>query len=200
MSWIKTINYQDATGKLKRYYERIKGPNNTLDNVLTIHSLRPHSLEGHMALYKNCIHHNANTLPKWYLETLGTYVSQLNKCMYCVKHHSVGIKRNLIDDDKYEQIQEAIKKDDFSKVFNKKHQMGLQYAKLLTLHLDKSSDEKINQLRKVGFTDGEILEINQVVSYFNYVNRTVVGLGVTLEKDNIGLSPSSSEEGDWKHQ
>jgi len=76
----------------------------------------------------------------------------------------------------------------------------LDYAKLLTLHLDKSSEEVIHQLRKVGFTDGEILEINQLASYFNYVNRTVVGLGVALEKDNIGLSPNSSEEGDWSHQ
>ena len=200
MSWIKTINYQDATGKLKRFYKRIKGSNDTLDNVLTIHSLRPHTLEGHMVLYKNCIHHSANTLPKWYLETLGTYVSKLNNCNYCFEHHSMGIKRNLQDDTKYNLIVEAFKKDSFSTVLNKKYLQGIAYAKLLTLHLDKSSEKIINELRDVGFTDGEILEINQLVSYFNYVNRTVVGLGVKLEKENIGLSPNSSENDDWSHK
>ena len=71
MSWIKEIPYEKASGQLKKIYDRVKGPNNTIDNVLSIHSLRPHSLTGHMALYKNVIHNSKNTLPKWYLETLG---------------------------------------------------------------------------------------------------------------------------------
>ncbi len=200
MSWIKTLGYQEATGKLKRFYKRIKGPNNTLDNVLTIHSLRPHSLEGHMVLYKNVLHHSANTLPKWYLETLGTYVSHLNQCAYCVAHHSIGIKRNLQDDALYHQIIAAIKTGDFSPIFDEKFVLGIQHAKMLTLHLNKASLASINKLRTSGFTDGEILEINQLVSYFNYVNRTVVGLGVHLEKEHIGLSPNSSDNENWSHK
>ena len=200
MSWIKIIEFKEATGKLKRLYERVKGPNDSIDHVLKIHSLRPHSLEGHMALYKNVLHHSGNSLPKWFLETLGTYVSKLNKCDYCVAHHSVGIKRNLNDDNKYIEIEKAIFEDDFSKVFDKKYQQALLYAKLLSLYLEESSEEEINKLREAGFTDGEILEINQLVSYFNYVNRTVVGLGVSLEKENIGLSPNSSDNNSWSHK
>ena len=64
MSWIKTINYQDADSKLKRIYDRVKGPNNNIDNVLSIHSLRPHSLEGHITLYKSVLHNSNNKLPK----------------------------------------------------------------------------------------------------------------------------------------
>ena len=44
-------------------------------------------------------------------------------------------------------------------------------------------------------------EINQVVAYFNYANRTVLGLGVDVEGDILGLSPSnSSDENNWNHQ
>jgi len=200
MSWIKTINYEQSTGRLKKLYDRIKGSNNSLDHVLTIHSLRPHSLEGHMVLYKNVLHHSSNTLPKWYLETLGTFVSQLNYCNYCVKHHSVGIKRNLKNDKQFQLIMEAIKTGDFEGVLDKKYIVGIQHAKMLTLHIKDASQDAVQYLRDVGFTDGEILEINQVVSYFNYVNRTVVGLGVTLEKENIGLSPNSSDEDSWSHK
>ena len=200
MSWIKTIDYTQAKGRLKRFYDRIKGPNNSLDNVLTIHSLRPHSLEGHMVLYKNVLHHSGNSLPKWYLETLGTYVSLLNYCNYCVRHHSIGIKRNLKNDKQYHLIVEAIKTGKFKGVLSDKFMTGMQHAKLLTLHIKDASEDAIQHLRNVGFTDGEILEINQLVSYFNYVNRTVVGLGVALEKDNIGLSPNSSDEESWSHK
>ena len=41
-------------------------------------------------------------------------------------------------------------------------------------------------LRSAGWTDGEILEINQIVGYFNYVNRLLNGLGVTTEGDVVG--------------
>ena len=47
MSWIKVIPFEEATGKLKAIYKKIKGPNNQIDNVLSIHSLRPHTLMGH---------------------------------------------------------------------------------------------------------------------------------------------------------
>ena len=49
-------------------------------------------------------------------------------------------------------------------------------------------------------TLGEILEVNQVVSYFNYVNRMVVGLGVDTVGDIIGLSPNNNDEtNNWSH-
>ncbi len=41
----------------------------------------------------------------------------------------------------------------------------------------------VEELRSNGLSDGEILELNQVAAYFNYVNRTVLGLGVSLEPD-----------------
>ena len=47
MSWIETIAYEDANTKLKELYDRVKGPDNNVDNIMMMHSLRPHSMEGH---------------------------------------------------------------------------------------------------------------------------------------------------------
>ena len=87
MTWIKTITYEQATGALRRLYDRIKGPDDNVDNIMLAHSLRPHSMEGHMALYKYVLHHPRNELPKSYLEIIGVYVSILNACAYCADHH-----------------------------------------------------------------------------------------------------------------
>jgi uncharacterized peroxidase-related enzyme len=38
-------------------------------------------------------------------------------------------------------------------------------------------------LRTAGLSDRDIVDANQVVSYFNYVNRIAGGLGVELEPD-----------------
>ena len=55
MSWIETVAYEDANTKLKALYDRVKGPDNNVDNIMMMHSLRPHSMEGHMAIYKYCL-------------------------------------------------------------------------------------------------------------------------------------------------
>ena len=57
----------------------------------------------------------------------------------------------------------------------------LNYAAKLT---DRPADifaKDIDQLRDVGFKDRAILDINQIVAYFAYVNRIADGLGVDLE-------------------
>ena len=181
-------------------YDRVKGPDNNIDNVLSVHSLRPHTLTGHMTLYKNVLHNSSNTLPKWYLETLGTYVSNLNQCSYCVQHHAAGLKRLLDDDEKFDNIYYSIISDKADMYFEGQYLEGIHHAKALTLSHTSITEADIHRLRDVGFTDGEILEINQVVSYFNYVNRMVVGLGVDTDGDIIGLSPNDSDDpNNWGH-
>ncbi len=64
MFWIKHLTYKDAGPLLKKIYDRVGGPQKQIDNILMAHSLRPHTLTGHMALYKNVIHNTNNTLPK----------------------------------------------------------------------------------------------------------------------------------------
>jgi uncharacterized protein YciW len=41
----------------------------------------------------------------------------------------------------------------------------------------------LDPLRAEGLTDRDIVDLNQVVSYFNYVNRIADGLGVHLEPE-----------------
>ena len=96
MPWIDTVAYDDADARLRKLYDRVTGPNRNVDNIMMMHSLRPHTMEGHMAIYKATIHHSGNSLPKWVLETIGVWVSSLNACAYCVEHHFAGLKRGGI--------------------------------------------------------------------------------------------------------
>lgn len=200
--WIKFIPYKKSTGKLRTIYDRIVGSNKDLkiDNILMIHSLRPHSLDGHMRLYKNVLHHMSNTLPKSLLETLGVYVSYLNSCEYCFKHHFAGLKRLLSDDRKAMNIKVAIEIGKEDEYFTGRDLALIRYAKQLTLSPGKMDESYIMALREQDLDDGQILEANQVISYFAYANRTVNGLGVTIKGDILGLSPGDSDNPDnWSH-
>jgi uncharacterized peroxidase-related enzyme len=201
MSWIKTIPYKEAEGSLKKIYDRVKGPNDNVDNVLLIHSLRPHSLQGHMVLYKAVLHHRGNQLAKWYLECLGVYVSHLNTCDYCVSHHFEGLKRLWNDEQRAKLFKQEVDKGEIKSGFSKAELQGFKYAKKLTQNLMDIDKEDVDQLKSLGFSDGEILEINQVCSYFNYANRSVLGLGVSTEGDILGLSPNNSDDPkNWSHK
>ena len=202
MSWITTIPFEQATGRLRNLYDRVAGPGGNVDNIMMVHSLRPHSMEGHMALYKNVLHHSANTVPKWVLEVLGVWVSALNKCDYCVEHHFAGLKRLLNDDSRADAILRAIRaRSVFEAPVDASVQQMLAYAELLTNTPSEVGETHIDALRKAGLDDGQILEVNQVVAYFAYANRTVQGLGCSIQGDRLGLSPGNLDDPeDWGHR
>jgi hypothetical protein len=51
MSWIKTVDEQQASGLLKEIYKGFTGANG-VPNVIKVHSLHPEVLRDHVALYK----------------------------------------------------------------------------------------------------------------------------------------------------
>ncbi len=57
----------------------------------------------------------------------------------------------------------------------------LEYAAKLTREPWLMGEDDIKRLRGIGFGDAAILDINQVASYYAFVNRLADGLGVELE-------------------
>jgi len=199
MSWIKTIKYNEAKGSLLKLYNQVKGPDNNVDNIMMAHSLRPHTMQGHMTMYKYVLHHPHNSIDKWFLECIGVYVSILNQCDYCVDHHFSGMSRLLGDQVKSDTIKKELISRNHN-LLNQKQATALDYVKALTRNPSDLSQGNIDIMRKHDWSDGEVLEINQVAAYFNYANRTVLGLGVSIKGDDIGLSPNNSDDlNDWNH-
>ncbi len=201
MTYIKVISPAQAEGRLEKIYQRVQAPGGQVDNVLQVHSLRPHTLEGHMALYKAVLHHSGNHLPGWYLEAVGVTVSRLNDCEYCVAHHVAGLRKLLaaagMDCTAYLA---ALGQQEASEPFTTKEQLGLVYARKLTNAPGQIKTADISVLQEAGFPDGEILELNQVAAYFSYANRTVAGLGVNRKGEMLGQSPATGDdESGWTH-
>ena len=201
MAFIDVVSPQQAGGRLEKTYRRIQAPDGQVDNVLQVHSLRPHTLEGHMAIYKAVLHHSSNQLPEWYLEAVGVIVSSLNGCDYCAGHHSVGLRRLLEAESRdVEAYLAALSEAVPGEPFTAREQLGLAYARKLTHVPGQIEEADIAALRKAGFDDGEILALNQVAAYFAYANRTVSGLGVNTGGEVLGQSPATGDDGSgWTH-
>jgi len=185
-AWIKMISDEDANDDLLDALSLSRTPHGTVDNVMRVHSLRPNTLRGHVILYRAALHDDSNTLPMWLQETISSYVSILNHCPYSLANHWANA-RHLIDDDlQADKIKAALDNQSPSDVFEGAELALMQYAEVLTLRPGEIMESEVNNLRQNGLNDGEILEANQIICYFNYVNRSLNGLGVTTDNDVVG--------------
>ncbi|MCC3303752.1 carboxymuconolactone decarboxylase family protein [Sneathiella sp. HT1-7] len=190
MTWIRTIPMEHADGPLKSLYERIRGEDGELDTVMVAHSLRPHMMEGHMILSQHVLNNSANALAKWKIDAIGVYVSLLNGCDYCADFYFKGLSDLLDDEDYSNRLWTAFEADQPDHILAGPDLAMMLYANLLTTRPNQISVNMIDELRNSGLSDGEILEINQAVSYFSYVNRTVLGLGVYEQNDPDNTEPT----------
>lgn len=80
------------------------------------------------------------------------------------------------------ELVKQMKKDYTKADIDEKTKAILDYAVKLTIKPNSVKNDDVNLLREKGCTDREILDVCQITSYFNYVNRMAEGLGVELEE------------------
>ncbi len=185
-AWIQMISDEDADKNLLDVLELSRTPHGTVDNVMRVHSLRPNTMRGHVILYRAALHDEANTLPTWFQETISSYVSILNDCGYSLENHWANARHLIGDEKRADEIEKAINERRPENAFSGQELALLVYAEKLTLKPAEIVESDVEALKLVGIGDGEILEANQIICYFNYVNRILNGLGVSTEGDTVG--------------
>jgi uncharacterized peroxidase-related enzyme len=180
MAWIETIDEAHATGKLKAVYEEVTKNRGKLSNIMKIHSLYPEAMKKHMDLYLTLMF-SSSELSREEQELIAVVVSSANQCEYCVNHHAEALNHYVKD---HETVQRLI--DDFRSVeLSVRKQQILDYAFKLTKAPTTVDFKDVEKLKRAGFSDKAILTINLITSYFNFVNRIAVGLGVEFSGDEV---------------
>ena len=189
-AWIEMISDEEASEALLEALQMARTPHGTVDNVMRVHSLRPNTMRGHVILYRAALHDDTNTIPEWLQETISSYVSILNDCPYSLANHWANARHLMNDDQKADAAEKALHAKRPEEAFEGLALEFLKYAEKLTLEPGKMDRADIEALRRNGADDGQILEANQIIGYFNYVNRQLNGLGVTTDGDIIGYYKS----------
>lgn len=180
MSWIKIIDYHEATGKLKEIYEELIKKRGKISNIMKVQSLNPTFMKLHMDLYINLMFKKSG-LTREERELIAVVVSSANGCQYCTNHHAEALNYYWKDQDK---LQKLIKDYKSIELPDKIIKM-LNYAYKLTKNPNEIDKKDIEDLHKNGFSDEDILNINLIVSYFNLVNRIASGLGVEFTTEEV---------------
>ena len=91
-----------------------------------------------------------------------------------MESHSEFLRRVTLD----EELTAALRRDYTRANLNDADRAMLDYTAKVTRHAWQVTPEDLDALRKVGFDDRAILQINLIASWFNYINRVADGLGV----------------------
>ncbi len=93
-------------------------------------------------------------------------------------HHARGLLRLTNNPALVAALQQDYRSADISQ----RQRAMLDYADKLTRDPGALRAADMQALRAAGLDDRSILDLNQTVSYFAYVNRVADGLGVTVDE------------------
>jgi len=180
MSWIEEIDYDEAEGKTKEIYDKIREQRGKLSNIMKVQSLMPEAMDHHLNLYLSIMFKD-RSLSREKCEMIGVIVSSINGCDYCVNHHAEALNHFWKNQEKIKKLKVDYESVDISE----KEKKMLEFAKRATEKPDSVGKEVIDELRNLGFSDKEILNIAMISSYFNFVNRIALTLGVDFSEEEM---------------
>jgi uncharacterized peroxidase-related enzyme len=180
MSWIEEVEAEDADADLSALYARLLGKRGGISNIMKVHSLNPSALGDHLDLYMTLMFGRSG-LSRLEREAVGVVVSATNDCEYCVRHHAEALRRFVEDDETLEMLASA----DGLETLEPRLSNIVRHAQKLTSAPEAMTESDLGELRAVGLSDRDILDLTLVVSYFNFVNRVALGLGVGFSAEEL---------------
>ena len=180
MSWIQEIEVSEAEGKLAETYAALIEQRGKVANILKVHSLNPEAMGNHLDLYMT-IMFGKSGLSRAEREAIAVVVSANNDCNYCVHHHAEALRRYLKDEDTITLLMTA----DGLETLEPRLSNIVRHAEKLTTIPGAMTESDLGELRAVGLSDQDILDVTLIVAYFNFVNRIAMGLGVEFNADEV---------------
>jgi uncharacterized peroxidase-related enzyme len=174
MSWIRTIDPADAGGVLKEAYDWQAARLGEPTEFTQLGSLYPELVLERLRLYKVVENTPSGLTPdERLLASLTT--STINETIHCASGAVVRLADLGVPDAIVSAVQAAP-----GRPVTGEHRIDLilEYAALLTRTPGAVQERHLDALRAAGLSDLDILDLNNIVAYYNYVNRVAVGLGL----------------------
>jgi uncharacterized peroxidase-related enzyme len=177
MSRIPAINPDQATGQAQRLLQGVESKLGFSPNIMRTMANSPAVLQGYLE-FSNSLS-KGNLSPK-FREQVALAVSEVNDCQYCLAAHSaigrsVGLSEEAIGDSRRGESPDT------------KEATALAFTRNVVENRCWVSDEDVAKLRKVGFSQGDIVELMANISltlftnYFNHVAETEVDFPAVSE-------------------
>jgi uncharacterized peroxidase-related enzyme len=168
--WIATVPWQGSSGVLREAYDWQAASLGEPTEFTQLGSLYPELVMERLRLYK-VVEAAPSGLSPLERRVAAYVTSTLNQTPHCAS----GLVHRLAD--------LGVAVDDLGDLRKSDQRLNAiaEYAEKLTRQPDRMDYADIEQLRHAGLDDLDILDLNNIVGYFNYINRVANGLGLKTE-------------------
>jgi uncharacterized peroxidase-related enzyme len=171
ISLVPEVNETELDEDIQTVFAKCRHKLGLVPNVIKVMSYHPAKLRNFMLTY-NELMLGESPLSKLEREMIAVVVSSHNDCEYCLESHGAAVRLLSGNPELDSQLAEDHRRLDLSE----REWAMLDYALKLTAEPQDFGQEDRDRLNVAGFTDAEIFDINDVVSFFNYSNRMAHGL------------------------
>ncbi len=174
MAWIRTIDWDDADGELRDAYDWQAASLGEPAEFTMLGSLYPAIVDERLRLYR-AVEHCPSNLTQIERQSAALVTSAINGTDHCasglkLKLGSLGLDADVIA---------AIEADPHRVATgDERYDTICAHAAKLTARPTEMTEADVEALRAVGLDDLDVLDLNNMVAYYCYINRVVMGLGL----------------------
>ncbi len=181
MNFIRTVPAEQATDKLQELYNSDLQNLGYIANSTKAMSLRPDVI----ASWRNLIGTIRSKMRLRHFELVTFAAASALRCTYCLLAHGAVLRKNFFT---AEQVA-AIVRDYRHAGLEPEEVAVMSFAEKVTLEAHSVALEDVDELRRWGLTDEEILDIVLAVSARNFFSKFLDAVGASPDAVYLDLEP-----------
>ena len=183
ISWFPIATRENCSDETRALFEQLEEKLGFVPNVFQAFAWRDDRMNRWRQHYEDVMTPSEG-LGRAEREMIAVVVSMQNQCLYCLTSHGFALRAILKDPVKGDRIVLDYRRAGLSE----KHMATLDFAVKLTLDPVTVTEEDIDDLRALGFSDEETWDIIEITAMFNYTNRLMSGAGVMPNAEYHGMA------------
>ncbi|MGA2529531.1 MAG: peroxidase-related enzyme [Acidimicrobiales bacterium] len=171
--WIRSIPPDQATGRLAEAYQVQLDKIERVTELTQIGSLYPELVATRLRLYE-VVDATPSNVPDWVRRSVALVTSVVNGCLFCTVGHTEKLTAAG-----HGELAEAITGDPTGVTTGEPRvDAVLAYTRKLVVTPKDIVEADVTALRDAGWSDLDILDVNNIAAYYCYINRVASGLGL----------------------
>ena len=171
--WIQCAPQEEATGDLRRAYDRILETRGHIPQIRAVMAGEPLTVEGFAFFYPEN-NYACRSIDRRLAEMIATVAAVANGSNFGGQAHA----RQLAQITRNESFAQSILRDYSAAALNAKEHALLDYVVKLSRTPGEMTEADLVALRAQGWSDPQIVATVHVTSFFAYMNRVAEAFGV----------------------
>lgn len=192
MSWIRTIPWDEADGDLRDAYDWQARSLGEPAEFTMLGSLYPAITEERLRLYR-AVEGCPSDLSEIERQSAALVASTINSTAHCASGLRLKLASLGLDDAVLDMIEAT--PHDVTTGEARFDAICAHAAKLTATPSDMTADD-LDRLREFGLDDLDLLDLNNIVAYYCYINRVVMGLGLRSVMSTTHEATSAVPDGE----